>query len=118
MSRAGFYSPEETMWWIFTGGPEEAISCHRQLASLGEDLEGDRLRGLVVELVLFARRQRHPDRGSLLADDGRPMTDREIASAIGWDPARIGRDLRRIMAAGLIERVTMSDRDGMEGYPE
>jgi len=113
----GFYSPDEAMRRIFTGGPEDAGACYRQLASLGDDFEGDRLRGLVVELVLLARRQVHPYRGSFLCAGGRPMTARQIAREIGWDSTYTGRDLRRIMAAGLMERIDFDTLPTMEGYP-
>jgi len=112
----GFYSPDEAMRRIFTGGPGEAAACHRQLASLGSDFEGDRLRGLVVELVLLARRQVHPCRGSFLHTNGQPMTARQIASAIGWDPAWIRADLGRIVAAGLMARTDVDALPIMGGY--
>jgi len=113
----GFYAPDEAMRRIFTGGPADAAACYRQLASLGDDFAGDRLRGLVVELVLLARRQNHPWRGSFHCANGQPMTARQIALAIGWDPTYIRRDLRRIMAAGLMERIDFDTLPTMEGYP-
>lgn len=112
----GFYSCDEAMRRVFTGGAREAMECYRQLAQLGDDFTGDRLRGLVVELVLLARGQEHLYWGSFLCPSGRPMTEHEIARAIGWDPAWIGRDLRRIAAAGLMGRVAMTELPGMEAY--
>ncbi len=99
---ARFYSPDEAMRLVFTGGPAEAEVCHQQLANLGQGLEGDRLRGLVVELIGLLRRHGHQHGGSFLCASGRPMTEHQISQAIGWDPACIGRDLRRIRSADLM----------------
>ena len=105
---AGCCTPEQIMETIFTGNPSEAIEFFRQLQSLGDGIDGDRLRTLLVALVTFAQRQRHPHRGSFLWPDGRPMTPVEIAREIVWDETAIGDDLQQLARVRLLEYSDLS----------
>jgi hypothetical protein len=109
------YGSDEVLARIFIGNPAEAETCRAELASLGQEAQGDRLRCLFQRLVELLQGKLHAHHGLLAwPDSGSPMTAAEIAQLVPWDQSTIADDLRQLAKVGLLERIDVRTWPSME----